>query len=205
MSNITNQPVKFIACTDVQYQNLANKENNAIYFVAGSNNDYRICLGGTCYNVTVVNNLLTPNYYDVPTTYAVSHELSNKVNRPFIHTYSDASLPSSITPTTDHEYRYVNLLYSSGTPVPTPTLEVCILTEQIGYFYTSLILHGIYFSGNTSNFITVPNTTGFVSNIRFLNDADLTGKDTVEILLFSNGIDICCISAAYDSTSNSPL
>ena len=204
MSNISNQPVKFIACTDTQYNNLQSKENNAIYFVAGPNGN-KITVGDVCYNVTVVNTLTTPNYYDVPTTYAVSHELSNKVNRPFIHTYTDASLPSSIIPLTDHEYRYTNLLYSSGTPVPTPTLEVCISTEQIGYFYTSIILHGIYFSGDTSDFIVASNNTGYVNTIRFLNDTELTGKDTVEILLFSNGIDICCISAAYDSTVQPPL
>lgn len=200
MSNITNQPVKFIACTDVQYDALANKENNAIYFVSGSNNNYRICLGDTCYNVAVITSLDgTTTDFDVPSSHAVKMALNNKVNRPNIETMPDTTLPATITPLPDHEYRYLNLDYTGTT---TPTLEVAILREYLEYFYISIILHGINFTGAVSDFITAASGSTYVNTIRFLNDADLRSNDTAEILLFSNGIDICCISNAYSHPVN---
>ena len=196
MSNISNQPVKFIACTDTQYNNLQSKENNAIYFVAGSNNNYRICLGETCYNVSIITSLdgITTDF-DVPSSHAVKTALNNKVNIPTVDPSTDTTLPATLTLLTDHEYRYLNLEYDNNTP--TPTLEVDILNEYLGYFYASIILHGINFSGTVSQFLTTPSGNTFINSIVFLNDADLTNNDTAEILLFSNGIDICCIASAY--------
>lgn len=200
MSNITNQPVRFIACTDTQYDNLPSKENNVIYFVAGSNNNYRICLGENCFNVKVITNLdgVTTDF-DVPSSHAVKMALNNKVNIPIIETITDTTLPATLTPLTDHEYRYLNLNYTGTT---TPTLEVAILREYLEYFYISIILHGINFTGNVSDFITAASGNTYVNTIRFLNDVELSGNDTAEILLFANGLNICCIASAYNSTQS---
>lgn len=200
MSNITNQPVRFIACTDTQYDSLPSKENNVIYFVAGSNDNYRICLGENCFNVKVIKSLdgITTDF-DVPSSHAVKMALNNKVNRPNIETITDTTLPATITPLPDHEYRYLNLDYTGTT---TPTLEVAILREYLEYFYISIILHGINFTGNVSDFITAASGDTYVNTIRFLNDVELSNNDTAEILLFTNGLNICCIASAYDSTQS---
>ena len=194
MSDISKQPVKFIACTNTQYRALDNKENNAIYFVAEENNN-RLYVGSTCYNINIVQNFNVVNDTTVPSSLAVSTALNNKLSRPTIETITDTTLPATLILQTDHEYRYINLSYSSDTP----PIILSIPESATDYFYASIILKGINRSTSTpiGDFVTLASGTGLLNSIIFLNDVDLDGKDVVEILLFSNGVDVCCIATAY--------
>ena len=193
------KPVRFCFGTEAKY-NTINKDPNAIYFITNSVGGGRLYVGEQSYNVDVVNNLeLGPtSTTTAPTVSAVVGGLNNKVSRCAIITDStSATLPNNITLNTDTEYRYVALTYTS---TATPTLVLTIPNTTEYQFYSSIVLSKINFSGTIEEFVSLASASP-VQTIRFLNgDVDLSGNDVVELLFFSNGIDICCIGATYSTS-----
>lgn len=193
------KPVRFCFGTEAKY-NTINKDPNAIYFITNSAGGGRLYVGEQSYNVDVVNNLeLGPtSTTTAPTVSAVVGGLNNKVSRCAIITDStSATLPNNITLNTDTEYRYVALTYTS---TATPSLVLTIPNTTEYQFYSSIVLSKINFSGTIEEFVSLASASP-VQTIRFLNgDMDLSGNDVVELLFFSNGIDICCIGATYSTS-----
>ena len=195
------QAVRFCFGTDDTYQNLKSHNNldpNAIYFIVNGSGGGRLYVGEQNYNIEVVNNLnILPNSdVTVPSTLAVASGLNEKVSRCRIVTDSTSTtVPALITLATDTEYRYTAL--SGASTIASITLSI---PDYTGYqFYSSIVLSKINSTSDITNFITL-DANSPVQTIRFLNpDFDLGGKDVVEILFFSNGLDICCIGAGYSA------
>ena len=194
------QAVRFCFGTEATYENIQNKDPNAIYFIVNSSGGGRLYVGEQNYNIDVVNNLeIGPNSNTTaPSVYAVASGLNGKVSRCRIVTDSTSTtVPALITLATDTEYRFTALTGSSTTA--SITLSIPALTDY--QFYSSIILSKINSSSVITDFITL-DANSPTQTVRFLNpDFDLSGKDVVEILFFSNGLDICCIGAGYDTTT----
>ena len=194
------QAVRFCFGTEATYENIQNKDPNAIYFIVNSSGGGRLYVGEQNYNIDVVNNLeIGPNSNTTaPSVYAVASGLNEKVSRCRIVTDSTSTtVPALITLATDTEYRFTALTGSSITA--SISLSIPALTDY--QFYSSIILSKINSSSVITDFITL-DANSPTQTVRFLNpDFDLGGKDVVEILFFSNGLDICCIGAGYDTTT----
>ena len=103
------------------------------------------------------------------------------------------NLESIVSLSTDTEYRFTALNGS----LTTSNLVLYIPADTTYQFYSSVVLSRVNFSGIITNFVTLDSSSP-TRNVRFLNaDFDLSGKNVVEILFFSNGIDICCIGSGY--------
>lgn len=194
------QAVRFCFGTESTYENIQNKDPNAIYFIVNNSGGGRLYVGEQNYNIDVVNNLeIGPDSNTTaPSVYAVASGLNGKVSRCKIVTDSTSTtVPALITLATDTEYRFTVLTGSSTTA--SITLSIPALTDY--QFYSSIILSKINSSSVITDFITL-DANSPTQTVRFLNpDFDLGGKDVVEILFFSNGLDICCIGAGYDTTT----
>lgn len=194
------QAVRFCFGTEATYDNIQNKDPNAIYFIVNSSGGGRLYVGEQNYNIDVVNNLeIGPDSNTTaPSVYAVASGLNEKVSRCRIVTDSTSTtVPALITLATDTEYRFTALTGSSTTA--SITLSIPALTDY--QFYSSIILSKINSSSVITDFITL-DANSPTQTVRFLNpDFDLGGKDVIEILFFSNGLDICCIGAGYDTTT----
>ena len=194
------QAVRFCFGTEATYENIQNKDPNAIYFIVNSSGGGRLYVGDQNYNIDVVNNLeIGPDSNTTaPSVYAVASGLNGKVSRCRIVTDSTSTtIPALITLATDTEYRFTALTGSSITA--SISLSIPALTDY--QFYSSIILSKINSSSVITDFITL-DANSPTQTVRFLNpDFDLGGKDVVEILFFSNGLDVCCIGAGYDTTT----
>lgn len=197
------QPVRFCFGTDDKYQYL--KENNnldssAVYFIVNNSGGGRLYVGEQNYNIDVVNNLnIGPDSETTtPSVFAVATGLNAKVNRCNIVTDdTSTTVPNLITLSTDTEYRFTALTGSSTTASITLSIP-----DFTGYqFYSSIVLSKIQATGVITDFVTVSGSSP-VQTIRFLNpEFELDEKDVIEMLFFSNGLDVCCIGAGYNSSS----
>lgn len=191
------QPVRFCFGTETAYNNIQNKDPNAIYFVVNNSGGGRIYIGNQLYNVNVVNDLDNASTSDVPSTSAVVAGLCGKVSRCRIITDDTSTSIPAINLEADTEYRYTNI------DNDTSNLIVAFPNNCEQYqFYCSVILADVAFSGTVKDFVTLNPASVYQRPIRFLNeDVDLTGKNVVEILFFANGIDICCIGTGYSTST----
>ena len=197
------QAVRFCFGTDDRYQTLKNNNNldpNAIYFIVDSSGGGRLYVGNQNYNIDVVDNLsIGPDSNTtVPSVYAVASGLNEKVSRCRIITDdTSTSVPALITLTPDTEFRYTALSGSSTTASITLSIPNALSYQ----YYSSIVLSKINSSSDITTFVTL-DANSPTQTVRFLNpDFSLSGKDVVEILFFSNGLDICCIGAGYSVPS----
>jgi hypothetical protein len=197
------QPVRFCFGTDDRYQALKNNNNldpNAIYFIVDSSGGGRLYVGNQNYNIDIVDNLsIGPDSNTtVPSVYAVASGLNEKVSRCRIITDdTSTSVPALITLTPDTEFRYTALTGSSATTSITLSIPNALSYQ----YYSSIVLSKINSSSDITTFVTL-DANSPTQTVRFLNpDFSLSGKDVVEILFFSNGLDICCIGAGYSVAS----
>lgn len=188
---MTNQtPVTFCFGSAESYNNLTHKDENSVYFISDTDGHQRIYVGGTCYNIDIVEDLDTGTIgnKEVPSTQAVVTQLNKKVDNCALVTSSDTVLPEPLVLNNNTEYRYLNLSSASSITISIPTLSESFL------YYSSVVLYPINSSDSIDTFVTA--SAGNTS-IVFLNpDVNLTDKNTLELLFFSNGLDICCIAAA---------
>lgn len=201
-----HSPVTFKFGDDSVYQNLQNKDSNTIYFTADSEGNHRIYVGPDCYNVTVVTTLDTSNSSiidnkKVPSVPAVLSALNQKVNRCQLVTSDATSLPAVVTLSNNTEYRYLNIPSTPGVT----TVNISIPHDNTPYlYYSSLIIHGVNSPDMISDFVTI-DVNSDEQDIKFLNgDISLSGMDTLELLFFSNGLNVCCIGATYLSEEPQP-
>lgn len=193
---IDKKPVKFCFGTESTYSNMQNKDSNAIYFISNNSGGGRLYVGEQSYNVDIVDNLELDSNSNIvaPSVAAVNTGLNKKVNKCNIITDSvSTTLPSIVSLSTDTEYRFTALNGS----LTTSNLVLYIPADTTYQFYSSVVLSRVNFSGIITNFVTLDSSSP-TRNVRFLNaDFDLSGKNVVEILFFSNGVDICCIGSGY--------
>ena len=194
-----HSPVTFKFGDESTYQNLQNKDGNTIYFTADNDGNRRLYVGTDCYNVTVVTNLNTSDSSimdnkKVPSVPAVISGLNQKVNRCQL---VDSSLPSVVTLSNNTEYRYLNIT----APGPS-TVNISIPRDDTPYlFYSSVVIHNISCPDTVEEFVTIDSGSD-ISEVKFLNgEASLGDMDTIELLFFSNGLDVCCIAATYKHES----
>lgn len=193
-----HSPVAFKFGDESTYQNLQNKDGNTIYFTADSDGNRRLYVGTDCYNVTVVTNLdpsdsSIMDNKKVPSVPAVISALNQKVNRCQLINSTATSIPAVITLANNTEYRYLNIT----SPGPS-TITVSIPQDDTPYlYYSSVIIHNINCSDTVADFVEI-DINSDVQEVKFLNEeTSLADMDTVELLFFSNGLDVCCIAATY--------
>ena len=192
--NVKVTPVKFKIGDYDAYEALTNKDEGTIYFVTKDNNR-RIYIGDKCYNVSVVTDINDSVLSNdtVFSSLAVKNGLNSKVGMCTIDTSDSTTLPTTVYIRNNYEYRFINLTNATA-------LQVEVTNDYVPYlFYCSVVLHTVNFSGSVAEFVTVP--SGSETVIKFLNgDTALDGMDTLELLFFSNGLDLCCIAATYKHT-----
>lgn len=193
MSEITNYSAVKFRYGDANKFSTIEKDSNTIYFIHDDAGNKRIYVGDDCYNVTVVDTLdsdVILSDKSVPSTYATKTALNSKVGLCKVVGADATTLPEVIDLENNVEYRYVNIDEITHVTVSSAQLEGPDL------FYCSIILNTVNSSDSVADFVTVSSDSGV--NIRFLNaDVNLSDMDTVELLFFWNGLDICCIASAY--------
>ena len=193
-----HSPVAFKFGDESAYQNLQNKDGNTIYFTSDNDGNRRLYVGTDCYNVTVVTNIdpsdsSIMDNKKVPSVPAVISALNQKVNRCQLINSTVTTIPAVITLANNTEYRYLNIT----APGPS-TITVSIPQDDTPYlYYSSVIIHNINCADTVVDFVNI-DINSDVQEVKFLNgDAGLGDMDTVELLFFSNGLDVCCIAATY--------
>lgn len=185
-------PVKFKIGDEDTYNNLATKDKGTMYFVTDADDNKRIYIGDQCYNLTVITDLENGVVSDktVYSSEAVKLGLNSKVSMCTVDTSDSETLPTTVNIRNNYEYRFPNLTGATG-------IQVDVTNDYVHYlFYCSIILHKIISSDSVAEFVTVP--SGSTTEIKFLNgDVNLDGMDTLELLFFTNGLDICCIASTY--------
>lgn len=190
MSEIKGTPVKFKIGGQADYEGTT-KDDNVIYFTTDSDGNHRIYVGDDCYNVTVIETDLDSAVMStktVPSTQATKEALNGKVSR--CRVVDGLTIPNPINIKNNVEYRYLGITDISGITIKTAA------SYERDLFYCSIILNSLNSTDSVADFVTVDPTSG--TNVRFLNpDVNLSDMDTVELLFFFNGLDICCIAATY--------
>lgn len=193
MSEITNYSAVKFRYGDANKFSTIEKDSNTIYFIHDDAGNKRIYVGDDCYNVTVVDTLdsdVILSDKSVPSTYATKTALNSKVGLCQVVGTEATTLPDVIDLENNVEYRYVNIDEITGVTVRSAQ------RYEPDLFYCSIILNTVNSSDSVADFVTVSSDSGV--NIRFLNaDVNLSDMDTLELLFFWNGLDICCIASAY--------
>ena len=195
----TNNPIKFKWGYETTFNHI-NKEEDTIYFISDNEGNNRIYVGDECYNVQIVTSLESGNtvplsHKTVPSSIAVSNALNNKVNRCTLITRNGDFPTIELQLQNNTEYRYLQLNALEEITVKLPD-DFPAYSAYL--FYSSVILHNISSTKTVQEFIKLPDDS--TQHIRFLNgDVDLNGMNTLEALFFSNGLNMCCIAAAYNS------
>lgn len=183
--------VRYVYGTAEKFKNHP-KDNHTIYFITDTETgSHRIYLGDACYNIDVVtrldNNISDIN---VPSTSAVQEELNKKSNLCQVSSFNIETISDTLVLENDHEYRYTYLSECSN-------VTVRIQPHETKRFYSSLVLSKINSDKSIKEFITVTESPDYP--VMFLNgDSPLSGMNTLELLFFDNGLNICCIGAAYN-------
>ena len=191
----TGSPVSFKYGSAEKYEALKNNnqvDSNSIYFIHDGNGNNRIYVGTDCYNIGIVEDLETGTISSnvVPSTEAVVMQLNKKATQCNIVVSTATTITAPITLTNNTEYRYFNL-----TDIDEITVNIDFDASQpTRMFYSTLTLYSVLSGVAVSDFVTVPDGA---SPIRFLNP-EVILSDTVELMFFSNGRDICCIAGTYE-------
>ena len=193
----TGSPVSFKYGSAEKYEALKNNnqvDSNSIYFIHDSNGNKRIYVGTDCYNIGIVEDLETGTISSdvVPSTEAVVTQLNKKASQCNIIVNTATTITAPITLVNNTEYRYFNL-----TDIDEITVNIDYDASQpTKMFYSTLTLYSTLSGVAVGDFVTVPNGA---SPIRFLNP-EVELNNTVELMFFSNGRDICCIAGTYEYT-----
>ena len=188
---MTNKsPIKFKFGSEQTFNSI-NKDENTVYFITDDYGNHRLYVGNDCYNVSVVTSLSgAVSDKTVPSTSAVLTELNKKVDHCSVVVSDDSTLPQTLLLQNNTEYRFLNLTGATELTISIPTSSIA---SGGGLFYSSVILHTVNSANDVATFVqTTPDSPSVV----FLNPAaSMSEGDTVELLFFSNGLDICCIAA----------
>ena len=200
--------VKFSRKSKTDFNNLTNKDTNTIYFVNGEGNtNNQLYLGSHLYGADIINDESTiPSSTTVYSTSTTKSMITGKADSCTLQVFTESTLPAVVSLSNNTEYRYTMLSGATGLNISISNNDVP--SNQTSWmFYSSIVLHSVDTTLPVDEFVTM-DANSAIENIVFLNvDAvDMTDKDVVELLFFSNGMSnqICCIGYAYEDP-NIPL
>lgn len=190
--------VRFIRKSKTDYNNIDNKDTNAIYFVNGEGNVNQIYLGSDLYGADIINSYTDiANNKSVYSTTASNSMIAGKADMCTLRTYSDTTLPEILNISNNTEYRYTALTNATGLNISITDAPV---NQDTWMFYSSIVLNKISTTLSLDEFITMDSSSS-INDIIFLNKdiVILDDMDVLEVLFFANGMSnqVCCIGYAY--------
>lgn len=198
--------VRFKRKSRTDFDNISNKDTNAIYFVNGENDvANQIYLGEDLYGPRILNSSTdVPDNISVYSSSLTKNMTDSKADNCILRVYSDTTLPAIVELDNNTECRYISLTGATSLNIKINNVPA---SQNEWMFYSSIVLNKINSTDGLSTFVTVDSTSD-IQNIIFLNEANtpLTDMETLELLFFSNGMSnqVCCIGYSYKFEEPTP-